>query len=155
MYGPLIVRQTHAENIHADLYDEDLSEHVLMVQDWVHKTGVDMFVPHHWDDGSNKATSFLINGKGRHKNFGVNHYPGLFTPVEELFVKQGKRYRLRVISVGVSLCPVEMSIEVSYHISFQKCTTHNKEILYFIIVFFSYNQNIHYSYLNEAMLEYP
>ena len=120
MYGPLIVRQTHAENIHADLYDEDLSEHVLMVQDWVHKTGVDMFVPHHWDDGSNKATSFLINGKGRHKNFGVNHYPGLFTPVEELFVEQGKRYRLRVISVGVSLCPVEMSIEVSCHIFIPK-----------------------------------
>ena len=82
-----------------------------MIQDWVHKSGVDMFVPHHWDDGSNKATSFLVNGKGRFQNFGANKYPGLFTPVEELFVEPGKKYRLRVIDVGVSLCPVEMSIE--------------------------------------------
>ena len=111
MYGKFIIKEPDEENIHRNLYDEDLSEHVMIIEDWVHKSGIDMFVPHHWDDGSNKAVSFLINGMGRFKNFGVNKYPGLFTPVEELFVEQGKRYRIRVINAGVSLCPVEMSIE--------------------------------------------
>ena len=111
MYGPLIVRQPDSDNFHKHLYDEDLSEHVLMIQDWVHKSGVPMWYKHHWDDGSNKATSFLVNGRGRSRNFGVNSHPGLFTPVEELFVKPNTRYRLRIIDVGVSLCPVEMSIE--------------------------------------------
>ena len=111
LYGSLIVREPKEEDIHHDLYDEDLSAHVLIIQDWVHKSGVDMWLPHHWDDGSNKATSFLVNGKGKFRNFGVNKFPGLFTPVEEISVKQGKRYRIRVINAGVSLCPVEMSIE--------------------------------------------
>ena len=65
-----------------------------------------MFVPHHWDDGSNKAESFLINGRGRFHNFG-----GVYTPVEELFVEAGKRYIIRVINAGVSFCPVEMSLD--------------------------------------------
>ena len=111
MYGALIVREPDAKNVHKDLYDEDLSSHVLIIQDWVHKSGVDMWLPHHWDDGSNKATSFLVNGKGRFRNFGVNKFPGLFTPVEELLVEEGKRYRIRVINAGVSLCPVEMSVD--------------------------------------------
>ena len=111
MYGKLIIREPDVENIHRNLYDEDLSSHVMIIQDWVHKSGVDMFVPHHWDDGSNKAESFLINGKGRFHSFAVNKYPGLYTPVEELFVEQGKRYRIRIINAGVSFCPVEMSID--------------------------------------------
>ena len=82
MYGALIVREDDERNIHRTLYDEDLSSHVLIIEDWVHKSGVDMWLPHHWDDGSNKAMSFLINGKGRFRNFGVNKSPGLFTSVE-------------------------------------------------------------------------
>ena len=42
------------------LYDEDLDDHVMIVQDWVHKTGVDQFIPHHWDDGSNKEIFIKI-----------------------------------------------------------------------------------------------
>ncbi|XP_023339876.1 uncharacterized protein LOC111710084 [Eurytemora carolleeae] len=110
-YGKLIVRVPDVENLHRSLYDEDLDDHVMIVQDWVHKTGVDQFIPHHWDDGSNKPESFLINGKGRFKNFGINVVPGLFTPVEQFSVEQGKKYRFRIINAGVSMCPVEMSIE--------------------------------------------
>ena len=106
MYGALIIREPDQENVHRQLYDQDLTEHVLIIEDWVHKSGIDMFVPHHWDDGSNKAESFLINGKGRYHNFG-----GVYTPVEELFVEEGKRYRIRVINAGVSFCPVEMSVD--------------------------------------------
>ena len=32
----------------------------LSIQDWVHKTGLDMFIPHHWDDGTNKEQFRLI-----------------------------------------------------------------------------------------------
>ena len=65
MYGALIIREPDLENVHRQLYDEDLSEHVLIIQDWVHKSGVDMFVPHHWDDGSNKAESFFYQWEGK------------------------------------------------------------------------------------------
>ena len=62
MYGKLIVREPDRENVHRKEYDEDRTEHVIMIQDWVHKTGVDVFLPYHHDDGSNRATSFLVNG---------------------------------------------------------------------------------------------
>jgi len=109
--GPLIVRVPDEDNVHRDLYDADLDEHVLIFQDWVHKIGIDMFIPHHWDDGTNKADSFIVNGKGRFKNFGLNEVPGIYTPVHSLSVKPGKRYRLRLINSGASMCPVEVSIE--------------------------------------------
>jgi len=111
LYGKLVVRVPKEENVHRDLYCHDLEEHTIIFQDWVHKTGLSMFIPHHWDDGSNKADSFLINGRGRFRNFGINKIPGLYTPVAEFSVEEGKRYRFRLINAGVSMCPVEFSVE--------------------------------------------
>ena len=68
LYGRLGVWQPDGGNVHRDRYDEDRTEHVILLQDWVHRTGTDMFLDHHFDRGSNKADSFLINGRGRYEN---------------------------------------------------------------------------------------
>lgn len=36
-----------------------------MVSDWLGEFGVAKFVAHHHDDGDNKPSSMIINGKGR------------------------------------------------------------------------------------------
>jgi len=35
-HGPYIVRQTAEDDIHSDLYDYDLTEHVIVAQEWFH-----------------------------------------------------------------------------------------------------------------------
>lgn len=65
VFGPLVVRQSRQMDPHSRLYDYDLSEHVIMISDWLGELGVAKFVAHHHDDGDNKPTSMIINGKGR------------------------------------------------------------------------------------------
>ena len=65
VFGPLIVRQSRDKDPHSTLYDYDLPEHVIMVSDWLGEFGVAKFVAHHHDDGDNKPSSMIINGKGR------------------------------------------------------------------------------------------
>ncbi|KAH8358764.1 hypothetical protein KR093_002270, partial [Drosophila rubida] len=96
--GNLIIRQSHQENPHARLYDYDLVEHALMVQD--------IF----YDYDLQQVRNILINGKGR------NHLSQLPDPdarhrYERLRVTPGYRYRMRVVYNGVFNCPVEFSIE--------------------------------------------
>ncbi|XP_001999611.2 laccase-4 [Drosophila mojavensis] len=96
--GNLIVRQPHQANPHARLYDYDLVEHALMVQD--------IF----YDYDIQQVRNILINGKGR------NHLSQLPDQdarhrYERLRVTPGYRYRMRVLLNGIFNCPVEFSIE--------------------------------------------
>jgi hypothetical protein len=65
VFGSLIVRQSRQNDPHSSLYDYDLPEHVMLVSDWLGELGVAKFVAHHHDDGDNKPTSMIINGRGR------------------------------------------------------------------------------------------
>ncbi|BFG02114.1 laccase [Drosophila madeirensis] len=94
--GPLIVRQPAKLNPHAHLYDFDLTEHVIMVQDWVHN-----FV-------ESVAENILINGRGRNMKKGSKVRPTLYAHFP---VIRGGRYRFRVIFNGVSNCPISLSID--------------------------------------------
>ncbi|XP_017102333.2 uncharacterized protein Mco3 isoform X1 [Drosophila bipectinata] len=96
--GALIVRQTRQQNVHAQLYDYDLGEHTLMIQD--------IFYNYNLQDVRN----ILVNGKGR------NHLSQLPDNdnrhrYEKLRVTPGYRYRMRVVLNGIANCPVEFSIE--------------------------------------------
>ncbi|XP_068158066.1 uncharacterized protein Mco3 [Drosophila tropicalis] len=96
--GALIVRQSRQENQHSQLYDYDLVEHALMVQD--------IF----YDRDLQQPRNILINGKGR------NHLSQLSDSdsrhrYERLRVTPGYRYRMRIILNGIFNCPVEFSIE--------------------------------------------
>lgn len=96
--GAFIVRQTRQENVHSQLYDYDLGEHTLMIQD--------IFYNYNLQDVRN----ILVNGKGR------NHLSQLPDNdnrhrYERLRVTPGYRYRMRVVLNGIANCPVEFSIE--------------------------------------------
>ncbi|XP_039951037.1 uncharacterized protein LOC120768422 [Bactrocera tryoni] len=65
VFGALIVRRPRAMEAHAHLYDFDLSEHKMILQDWVHTPGVSIFSSHHHSRGDNKPVNLLVNGRGR------------------------------------------------------------------------------------------
>lgn len=85
--GPLIVRQPVRLNPHAHLYDFDKSEHVIMIQDWVHN-----FV-------ESVAENILINGRGRNMKKDSKVKPTLYA---HFGIIRGGRYRFRVIFNGES-----------------------------------------------------
>lgn len=68
VFGALIIRKPKAAEPHGNLYDFDLSEHVMTVQDWIHDTGASIFSFHHHSRGDNKPHNLLINGRGRYYN---------------------------------------------------------------------------------------
>lgn len=96
--GCLIVRQPHQANPHARLYDYDLVEHALLLQD--------IF----YDYNLQQVRNILINGKGR------NHLDQLPDGdarhrYERLRITPGYRYRMRVTYNGIFNCPLEFSVE--------------------------------------------
>lgn len=66
VFGALIVKVPKGQEPHGHLYDFDLTEHKMIVQDWVHVPGISMFASHHHSNGDNKPLNLLINGKGRY-----------------------------------------------------------------------------------------
>ncbi|KAH8329363.1 hypothetical protein KR074_008677, partial [Drosophila pseudoananassae] len=68
VFGALIIRKPKATEPHGALYDFDLSDHVMVVQDWIHEPGASVFAFHHHSRGDNKPHNLLINGRGRYYN---------------------------------------------------------------------------------------
>uniref|UniRef100_A0A1A9W8B1 Uncharacterized protein n=1 Tax=Glossina brevipalpis TaxID=37001 RepID=A0A1A9W8B1_9MUSC len=96
--GALIVRQTKQTNKQSHLYDYDLIEHTLIIEEAIYNYDND------------RPRNILINGKGRnHANTLPDNDPS--HRYERLRISSGKRYRFRVISSGVFDCPFEFSIE--------------------------------------------
>uniref|UniRef100_A0A1B0BSP1 Plastocyanin-like domain-containing protein n=1 Tax=Glossina palpalis gambiensis TaxID=67801 RepID=A0A1B0BSP1_9MUSC len=91
--GALIIRQTLEENPHVKLYDFDLTEHTIMIQDWLRD----------FDESTPKT--ILINGLGEASD---EDKPILYS---RFTVEQRQRYRFRVIFNGVTNCPVSLSID--------------------------------------------
>ncbi|XP_026470768.1 laccase-2-like [Ctenocephalides felis] len=115
-FGSFIVREPVETNPHADLYDYDLPEHVLVILDWEHQLGMDKFLAHHHGGGNNKPPSLLINGKGRFRRFPLNKTEEnatdvLYTPTARFTVEPGFRYRFRVINAEFLNCPIEISVD--------------------------------------------
>lgn len=64
VFGALIVRKAGDE--HENLYDFDISEHMLISNDWTHYTSTSVFTAHHHSNGDNKPPNILINGRGKY-----------------------------------------------------------------------------------------
>lgn len=78
-----------------------------MLNEWTNETAIAKFAGHHHNDGDNKPSSILINGRGvlyRYANDAV-------TPRAEFHVEPGKSYRFRLINAGILYCPIEFSID--------------------------------------------
>ncbi|GJJ10289.1 hypothetical protein Clacol_004515 [Clathrus columnatus] len=76
-----------------DLYDVDDETTVITLSDWFHETAVDLEAA--WFAGGPEPVpdSGLINSAGRFVN-------GTLVPLTRINVEQGKRYRLRLISLS-------------------------------------------------------
>ncbi|RUS80325.1 hypothetical protein EGW08_011926, partial [Elysia chlorotica] len=110
MYGAIVVRQPASRDPHFALYDHDLSDHVIIVTDWTPRMTLPDFLDHHHDDAKPFPPQILINGMGAYAEFksGSNT---IFTPRASFTVEGGKRYRFRVISNALSMCPMQISVD--------------------------------------------
>lgn len=111
--GPLIVRQPLRFDPNSGLYDQDLTEHYVMIHDWINLPGESMLYRMHHGDMSflPTMTTILANGKGR-----VNPFTDATTtqpdvPLSVFNVRAGVRYRFRVCNNGNLMCAVQMFID--------------------------------------------
>lgn len=84
--GPLIVREPSTSDPQADLYDYDLSEHVVFIHDWTETNGLDKYLEFAFGDGNNIPDDILVNGKGRHQEFTGDDEETIYTPTERFVV---------------------------------------------------------------------
>lgn len=67
-FGALLIREpksdlpSHIRNA----YDFDSIDHLMIMQDWDHRTGVSVFNSFHHSIGINKPKNILVNGRGRY-----------------------------------------------------------------------------------------
>nr|QHF16626.1 laccase 2 protein [Cepaea nemoralis] len=112
LFGHLVVRQAPSREPHWGVYDFDLPEHELLVNDWWHRSADPSFAQHHHSDGDNKPSTILINGKGMDTVVCNNETKQCNCTPRELFtVKKGFRYRFRIISNGILNCPFRISVD--------------------------------------------
>ncbi|KAK8727904.1 hypothetical protein OTU49_009512, partial [Cherax quadricarinatus] len=108
VFGAFVVRQT--QDLYLDTYDVDSPDHVLVLQDWLHKSALDKFSGRHHHTQDDFASAILINGKGR--NYTNQDEDGeVTTPLEVVTVTPGLRYRLRLIYAGGLNCPLVVSVD--------------------------------------------
>ena len=114
LFGAFIVRQKRQEEKISSFYDFDLSEHVIVMNDWFDYPIALSFALHVHNDRSrfNWADSILINGRGSSKktNYTLDS-KNYLTPKASFRVKSGYRYRFRLIHAGISHCAFQISIE--------------------------------------------
>ncbi|XP_017770699.1 PREDICTED: laccase-like [Nicrophorus vespilloides] len=105
--GPLIVKLPESDNPHADLYDFDLSEHVISVQDWyVYDANRIFYMEYRLGEiiDPSKVSAILVN------KFGYNQANNNI-PAARFNVVKGNRYRFRIINVGYRVCPIQVQID--------------------------------------------
>ena len=107
----MIVRKYEDKNPFLSKYDYDLQEHIIILNDWVNETTVSKFTNYHHNEGNNKPTSILINGKGSAFRFTDKNGNIHETPRAQFNVKAGYRYRFRIINAGFLYCPLQFSID--------------------------------------------
>ena len=97
LFGPLVIKPKFDMNYR--VYNFDLNEHIIIIDDWFDETIVSKFAFHHHSTtDNNRTTAILINGKGvdLRKNSTIQTPRAVFT------VQKGFRYRFRLINSGVS-----------------------------------------------------
>lgn len=60
VFGAYIVRQSRQKDPHAHLYDFDLTDHVIFVQEYFHRTSEEVFAFYHWDTGLPKLANHTV-----------------------------------------------------------------------------------------------
>ncbi|CAH1400296.1 unnamed protein product [Nezara viridula] len=105
LVGPLIVKEIEQEEPLLPLYDEDLPEHVIMIQDWTKIPG-EHFIPG-VRNGSRSPSAYLINGRSMY----YLRNSSLKLPLSEFIIEKGKRYRFRLIGSTCLTCAVVVKFQ--------------------------------------------
>ncbi|KAF5301113.1 hypothetical protein FQR65_LT08943 [Abscondita terminalis] len=107
--GPIIVRQSNVNNPRYTMYDFDLTEHAIFIQDWNHEYMNEKFPGRRFTRATNLPTNLLINGKGKFFDVTTGQYSEVGS---EIFnVRTNMRYRFRMINALASICPVQLTID--------------------------------------------
>ncbi|KAB0803227.1 hypothetical protein PPYR_00197 [Photinus pyralis] len=116
--GSIIIRQPLAVDPHSKLYDFDLSEHVMFVQDWIHELAGNRYPGCMKPDETHlKSTchavsqipdNILINGKGVYEGFKAKNN---IAALEVFKVFTGRRYRFRLIGAISLACPIQVRVK--------------------------------------------
>lgn len=109
VFGSLVVRQ--AEDPHRGLYDTDLLEHVIVLNDWGHVSIANKFAAHHHSTDDADVRSILVNGKGRNTAAQLEGVEEVALPLEVVKVTPDLRHRLRFISGTGLNCPIIVSVD--------------------------------------------
>jgi FtsP/CotA-like multicopper oxidase with cupredoxin domain len=104
-----VVRQTPSRDLHSHLYDFDLTNHLMMLQDWMHEDSTERFPGRLQVRPGQDPDTILINGRGQFRD----PQTGLMTntPLEVFTVTPGRRYRFRMINAFCTVCPAQLTIE--------------------------------------------
>ncbi|KAF4524251.1 hypothetical protein B566_EDAN008797 [Ephemera danica] len=105
--GALIVRSPKDPSL--PHYDWDLSEHVVVLQDWMHFFTATKFPGPRVINRGMLPQAILINGRGRFRDPVTNVSNTI--PLSEFRVKAGLRYRFRLIHAGCLVCPLQLTIQ--------------------------------------------
>ncbi len=102
----MIVNQAPDRDVNSDLYDYDLPEHVVFIQDWFHEPAISRVAA--FPPRTSESDTMIINGKGMFTEF-TKDGKVAYTPREVFSVKKDDKYRFRVISNGV--CHMTIAVE--------------------------------------------
>jgi L-ascorbate oxidase len=86
IFGAFVVRSS-TNNSNYKIYDYDLSEHVIVVNDWTHEMISSKYNKFKYSHGDERIDSILVNGKAGDQSNNL--------PIEKFFVQSGKSYRFR------------------------------------------------------------
>nr|BCM26535.1 laccase-like multicopper oxidase 2 [Ischnura senegalensis]BDD85289.1 multicopper oxidase 2 [Ischnura senegalensis] len=109
LYGSIVVRQTPSQDVHAHLYDYDLTTHVMLVSDWMHEVAQERFPGRLQRMPGQDPENLLINGKGQFQDRNTGYMTN--TPLEIFTVTPGRRYRFRFINSFSTVCPAQLTIQ--------------------------------------------
>ncbi|XP_048752208.2 uncharacterized protein LOC125663848 isoform X2 [Ostrea edulis] len=69
VFGSLVIRQPKSRDYHSALYDYDLPEHSILLNDWIGEMGAPRFAGHHHAMTEHLPDSILINGRATLRTF--------------------------------------------------------------------------------------
>ncbi|KAG7209471.1 hypothetical protein KM043_015558 [Ampulex compressa] len=110
LFGSLIVRQPEIYDPNNKLYNYDLSEHVILINDWMHEASTERFPGRSSGPGvmGQHPDAILINGRGRHT------FPNgtqTRSHLQVFHVRPNRRYRFRLINAFCTTCSGQITIE--------------------------------------------
>ncbi|XP_076641101.1 uncharacterized protein LOC143352472 [Halictus rubicundus] len=109
VFGSLIVREPAKNEPNANLYNFDLANHVIVVNDWMTEEATARYPGRLNGTVGQHADSILINGKGRYTN--PNNNATTSTSLEVITVDPNRRYRFRLVNAFCTTCAAEFSIQ--------------------------------------------